>query len=542
LIGAWSPRVGVSKLLSFNNFVYTRVTQTCITRAKHDLYVEDEPVLKEPRKTPRKFGFFYNNTHFKHVNHRTNGVIPQYQYDTNQTAKRKLFDYYAVQMDYQRKYLHDNIFELLQQYNTEDVDIPGYSYRYPLEENMAYQVLTNMTEEDWENTSVGEIELAIGSMKSVIDLIANLDEIDARELHEMMMKYAAPHLMRAFADPTLLEDFELFPAYPDHPMEFPANQSFGGFVRNHKYIEELIEEYEIDDEEEFAILLDFLEFERYLQDQMDPNKTKIDAAMGRFRAGHMTTDQIDKMFELHKQDPKYFTGERLADMFGIKRDAAWAYLLMAEYDEALEKGLPFNPNKAYVLFPNYNRPSSKMHKNIARSAELRRKFLKEKLMTEDEIYKAYLEESSKPIDVSTTDDALPDWVKIPFYNPDGTAKPLTEEPKEESNQEKVTTQVPVKPYFDPEIPVMPNKSGLGNKTSRSRHFIVEMRRGRIDERKRIYFVLETDGKLRRMSEEERIYINRRGYLPKTTHGLGGKRKRKLLVRKREFDKTWHMDD
>ena len=44
----------------------------------------------------------------------------------------------------------------------------------------------------------------------------------------------------------------------------------------------------------------------------------------------------EKMWELHKENPDFYTGERLGSLFGVTRERAWAELIMREHKETEE--------------------------------------------------------------------------------------------------------------------------------------------------------------------------------------------------------------
>lgn len=241
-----------------------------------------------------------------------------------------------------------------------------------------------------------------------------------------------------------------------------------------------------------------------------------------------TEQDGDKLFELHKENPDYWTGDRLAASFGITRERAWGEILIREVDEAKRTGKPFCPEKIDYLFHRdesvIKTMKQRFTKNDSRSDY---QFLREaytgQIVDEDAIYQQFLEKTSKPIPASGLDDDLPEWVRRPFQPPRGSIRPT-----------KVATEG-VESTESLLYPRVESTSGLGTHTVRQRHRIIEMMsKSRVNSgEQRKFLILETDGTLRTMEEDTKEWICIKP-LPYTKMGLGGKEKRREKFRKREF--------
>jgi hypothetical protein len=244
-----------------------------------------------------------------------------------------------------------------------------------------------------------------------------------------------------------------------------------------------------------------------------------------------TESDGDKMFELHKENPDYWTGDRLGAAFGISRDQAWAELLVREYDEAEKTGKPFCPEKVdYLFHRNTNALKLLQNRYVKNDKRSGVQFLKEattgQVVDEDAIYKKFLEKTSKPISATGLDDDLPEWVRRPFQPPRSSIRPT----------KTVTEAESTKPTEESlRYPRIESVANLGTNTVRQRHRIIDMKsKSRINAgEQRKFLMLETDGTLRTMEKDTQEWITAKP-LPYTRLGLGGKIKRRRLFRMREF--------
>lgn len=244
-----------------------------------------------------------------------------------------------------------------------------------------------------------------------------------------------------------------------------------------------------------------------------------------------TESDGDKMFELHKENPDYWAGDRLGAAFGISRDQAWAELLVRECDEAENTGKPFCSEKVdYLFHRDTNALKLLQNRYVKNDKRSGLQFLKEAttghVVDEDAIYKKFLEKTSKPISASGLDDDLPEWVRRPFQPPRSSIRPT----KTVTEAESTTPTEESLRY-----PRVESEANLGTNTVRQRHRIIDMKsKSRISAgEQRRFLMLETDGTLRTMEKDTQEWITAKP-LPYTRLGLGGKIKRRRLFRMREF--------
>lgn len=242
-----------------------------------------------------------------------------------------------------------------------------------------------------------------------------------------------------------------------------------------------------------------------------------------------TDENADKLYEMHKENPDYWTGDRLGASFGITRERAWGEILIREVDEAKRTGKPFCPEKVDYLFHRDENVIKTMKqrftKNESRSEfQYLREAYSGQIVDEDAIYQQFLEKTSKPIPASGLDDDLPEWVRRPFQPPRGSIRPT-----EVANEKNIQSSESLL------YPRIESSSGLGTNTVRQRHRIVEMMsKSRVNSgEERKFLILETDGTLRTMEQDTKEWICIKP-LPYTKMGLGGKAKRREMFRKREF--------
>lgn len=254
----------------------------------------------------------------------------------------------------------------------------------------------------------------------------------------------------------------------------------------------------------------------------DPVYQKAKKAADAWKANFVSHENGDKMWQLHKENPDYWTGERLGRAFGVPRNKAWAEIILREYAEAKETGKPFNPRKTEAIFAkdiaklpfNVDGTPKTGKKKSLDSSKLDSKLTHGK--TEEEVYAEFLKKSVDQKDDS--DDNLPSWAKYPFQEP-GNVVP--------TKQEQKTIQ---------QLPMINNVSTLGSNYSRYGIMFAEMTRNKkqapLD---RQFLVKETDDTLRTMTTTEKEFMTRRGHIKRTKWGMGKKAFRTRKVRERQFD-------
>lgn len=215
----------------------------------------------------------------------------------------------------------------------------------------------------------------------------------------------------------------------------------------------------------------------------------------------------DKMWQLHKMDPRLWTGDRLGGLFGVSRERAWGEIMVREYHEATETGKPFNFDKVSLIFKDaFKKTHTTDHNRFS---------FKTKYINEEEAYQDYLKAIKSP-PVEGGDDLLPDWAALPFQ-----------------------------PYrtmeTEPEIKILPDVKpfeGYGAIGTNTRILYVDYGRG-INHQNRKYVVRDVDGTLRTATwAEEKHYFRIGTTMKKLLNGRGNRHKKRLVKRRRLFDKTF----
>lgn len=252
------------------------------------------------------------------------------------------------------------------------------------------------------------------------------------------------------------------------------------------------------------------------------SKEKLAKLIEQAKTSHPTSPMREKMWQLHLENPHYWTGERLARAFGIDRDEAWMLLITREAREAKERGLPFNSHKIRVIFRKNIRDEQNekyFENNPARLKKKRRMIRTDKVpygmtMNEEDAYKYFLEETEKALPSGGGDDLLPDWAKLPFQKPNIT-------------EDKIDEPLKV-------LPTIPSETNLGSDLPRAPISFIEASPKDIPPSERLLMVKEIDGTLREMSMLEKEIAFRKGSVKKTKMGLGGKARRRRAMRQRRF--------
>lgn len=251
-------------------------------------------------------------------------------------------------------------------------------------------------------------------------------------------------------------------------------------------------------------------------------KEKLRKSLEQVKTSHPTTEMREKMWQLHVENPHYWTGERLARAFGIDRDEAWILLIAREISEAKKHGLSFNHHKTRAIFRNAEREARylKYFNESPTELQKKRRMLKTRnapygmTMNEEEAYKYFLDETEKALPSGGGDDLLPDWAKLPFQEPNIT-------------EDKVDEPLKV-------MPTIPSDTNLGSDLPRSPISFIEATTKDIPPSERLLMVKQVDGILREMSKLEKEIAFRRGSLRKTKMGLGGRARRRRAMRQRRF--------
>jgi hypothetical protein len=238
-----------------------------------------------------------------------------------------------------------------------------------------------------------------------------------------------------------------------------------------------------------------------LQDVVDDEFTRDDPKLLPETTG-VSSEMGDKMWQLHKQDPRLWTGERLGGLFGCDRDRAWGEICIRECHEAEQTGKPFNFDKLEYLF---NRTAGGMtaHKEIFR--------FKTKYLTEEDAYKDFLKATEKPSSEGG-DDSLPDWVALPFQP-----------------YRTLETEPDVKFFSQP-----PKLFDIGNEKVKTRMLFVDFGKRLLNEPRHMT-VRELDGTLRTASWAEQKHFMKHGkFLSTLKVGRGMKKSSDAKRRKRLY--------
>lgn len=211
----------------------------------------------------------------------------------------------------------------------------------------------------------------------------------------------------------------------------------------------------------------------------------------------------DKMWQLHKMDPKLWTGDRLGPLFGTSRERAWGEIMVREYEEAMRLGKPFNFDKVSLIMKDAIRRG---HRNAEDNSTFKTRYL-----TEEQAYQDYLRASKSP-PTEGGDDVLPDWAALPF-------------------------QPYRKPEVEPDIKVIEEPKRFdkfGAIGTNSRILYIDYGRG-VNNNNREYRVRDVDGTLRTANWAEEKHFFRIGTtVKKLLSGRGNRDKRKLVRRRRAF--------
>eukprot|EP01080_Neovahlkampfia_damariscottae_P007903 gene7903-12371_t len=238
----------------------------------------------------------------------------------------------------------------------------------------------------------------------------------------------------------------------------------------------------------------FLDFEKEMI-----HKVSADKAIQSKDQPSIFIDKIagEKMWNLHKENPDFYTGERLGGLFGVTRQRAWAELIMREHMET-EAG-KFNYDKVAEIFKEERKKEKKIPREMSKHFK-----------TEDEAYLDYLEIQKKSNFQYSPDENLSDFAKRPFQ------------------QHRKIEQ-------EPQIQILENAKPEQKETEKSRTKIIfaDIGKGKTDEN-RTFRVREKDGLLRSASWTEQSFLGRKRTFPKVKKGLGGSKKKKTLKRKRQF--------
>ncbi|KAG2381633.1 hypothetical protein C9374_006017 [Naegleria lovaniensis] len=405
-------------------------------------------------------------------------------------------------------------------YNDEKIPKEGETELRPITENSFYKLINKYSREELENMTIGEMDKELDDPDwDAFEFHLALSQNQKDDILFQIADQLLPGLMQTPREFLLPHVSDLEPQFPNDYSKLPKNPSdrkvIEGRLVTDEYLKKIHEHYGHQGstpEETFAAYRLYQEALSYEKSEYEQEKELAEKVRGEaHNIKHVKRDDLDRMFELHKKDPAYWTGERLALEYGITREQAWCSLLLREWDEAQQTGKPFSFDKARIIFDEDIRRSDKEDRQRKKEREAPKMLTNQ--ITEEEAYKRFLEESSKPMNTAS-DDNLPDYVKYPFQE-------FVIGEQESKKVEAIEKEVE-------------NKTGFGSEVSRYKLYVAEMKKKFDDERARRFMVSEEDGTLRTMSEAELAFMHRHKTFPKTREGLGGKQKRKNLRRKREF--------
>lgn len=223
----------------------------------------------------------------------------------------------------------------------------------------------------------------------------------------------------------------------------------------------------------------------------------------------------EKMWQLHKEDPHLWTGERLARLFGTSRAKAWGEVIVREKHEASESGKPFNYDKLHVIFQRERLEAMGFLKyraqKITRKGSRKGPILTYK--TEKDCYEDFLKDSMHEASfIGKSDDDLPDSVKLPF-------QPFREIESEPNLKD---------------IPNIDNKLGLGTSLSKKRIIFITIGDGVKGYTNREFLVRDKNGTMRTANWKEIRFVTKHRTFEKKVYGMGGRKKRKEMFRRRLF--------
>lgn len=405
-------------------------------------------------------------------------------------------------------------------YNDEKIPKEGYTTVKPLQENSFYKFCKSHTLEEVQNMTAGEIEKQLDDPSwDAFEFHLSLTPDEQDDLAFNLSNQLMPSLIATPREILLPHVSDMEPDFTNDYSKLPKNQTerkvVEGRLVTSEYLKQIHDRFgQAGDkpEDTFSALCLYEEALSYEESEYNHERELAEKVREQdFVLKHVSKADLSKMFELHKKDPAYWTGEKLALEFGITREQAWSSLILQEWQEAEDSGKPFRFDKAKIVFDDEIRKATKKEREETMSKSEPKILTKQ--ITEEEAYRRFLEESSRPIDTAS-DDNLPDYVKYPFQEPVF------------GEQEQKQVQI-----LDKEVP---NKTGYGSDVSRYRLYVAEMKKKFENEKDRRFMVAEQDGSLRTMSQSELAFMHRHGSFPKTREGLGGKQKRKNQRRKREF--------
>ncbi|EFC46236.1 hypothetical protein NAEGRDRAFT_79168 [Naegleria gruberi] len=405
-------------------------------------------------------------------------------------------------------------------YNDEKLIKEGITELKPLSENSFAKFAKSHTFEEVANMTAGDIEKQLDNPSwDAFEFHLSLDADQQDDLAFNLSNTLLPSLIATPRETLLPHVSDMEPDFTNDFSKLPKNPAdrkvVEGRLVTNEYLKQIHERFgqEGDSPEDtFSTLCLYEEALSYEQSEYNHEKELAEKVREQdFVLKHVSKADLGRMFELHKKDPAYWTGEKLALEFGITREQAWSSLILQEWQEAEETGKPFRYDKAKIVFNDEIRKATKREKEESMPNEVTKILTKQ--ITEEEAYRRFLEESSKPIETAS-DDNLPDYIKYPFQ------EPVVGE--QEQKQVKI---------IDKEVE---NNTGFGSDVARYKLYVAEMKKKFENESDRRFMVSEEDGSLRTMSQSELAFMHRHGTFPKTREGLGGKEKRKNERRKRRF--------
>ena len=405
-------------------------------------------------------------------------------------------------------------------YNEEKIPKEGFTELKPMTENSFYKFVQKYTLEEVQNMSSGDIERELENPdRDAFELHLGLPSNLMDDLTFQLSNDLLPGLIATPREMLLPHVSDMEPDFTNDYSKLPKNPQdrkvIQGRLVTNEYLKQIHDHFgqaNAKPEDTFAALCQYEEILSYESTEYNQERELAEKVREQdFALKHVSRDDLKRMFELHKKDPAYWTGEKLALEFGITREQAWSSIILQEWDEAEKTGKPFRFDKAKIIFNEDIRKANKREKEQSTPNEQPKILTKQ--ITEEEAYKRFLEASSKPIDTAS-DDNLPDYVKYPFQEP------------VVGDQEKKQVQVLEKDVV--------NNTGYGSDVSRYKLYVAEMKKKFENENDRRFMVSEEDGTLRTMSQSELAFMHRHGTFPKTRQGLGGKEKRRNEIRKRKF--------
>lgn len=513
--------------------------------------------------------------------HEDNRKEPPRYHNQNLPKKFDPADFYLKQSAHIDKAEDENMIHMFELYNDKKIPTPGYTELIPAQEHPFVKFCLSTSDEEWEKLTYIDIIDAMSKYDSKygrllpFEVVFNMpvekqkelwDYVE-REIHPLLLELDPMELMQygvgdtqeelyfnerieEMQKPEWKQAFEnMDKLYIDSVGEKEA-YTFQSFMECMNDVSEDINQEAEDLSKLFNLNEDMSSFTTAIAkrkgvdaarayamqmwfegaDRVSPRAEQVRRYLEEYKAEIAFTEQDgDKLFELHKENPNYWTGDRLGAAFGISRNQAWGEILVREADEASRTGKPFCPEKVdYLFHRDENQIKVLQQRYTKRQSRSEFQMLKEttsgQIVDEDKIYRKFLEKTSRPTVASGLDDDLPDWVKIPFQPPRNTPKTAQQVSEQEPEEQTLIT-----------YPRMESDTGLGVMTARQRHRIIDMKsKSRINQgEERRFMILETDGTLRNMEKDTVDWISIKP-LPYTRLGLGGKVERRQKFRKRQF--------